>query len=206
MTDPEPIARIRISLEDIRPEIWRRVEVPLALSLKGLHDVIQAAMGWLDYHLFEFQVGDRRYGIPDPDWGDRDVRNAKNTKLQAVVDKGVDIFLYTYDFGDRWVHYVDIEAVTPADPGLKYPRYIDGARHAPPEDVGGVPGYEEFLDAITKPRHPEHRTLSQWYQNLYKRPFDPDKVSDLAIKIRIGDIAKRRHAGIEAYRNRKSNQ
>jgi hypothetical protein len=54
----EPIARVRINLAHITPEVWRRVEVPLGLNLKGLHDVIQAAFGWLDYHLFEFQIGD----------------------------------------------------------------------------------------------------------------------------------------------------
>ena len=61
------IARIRIELKDIDPTIWRRVEVPLTTSLRGLHDVIQAVMPFENYHLFRFDIGDKRYGILNPE-------------------------------------------------------------------------------------------------------------------------------------------
>jgi hypothetical protein len=195
----EKIARVRIGLRHIAPEIWRRVEVPLGMSLKGLHDVIQAVMGWQDCHLFEFRIGDRLYGIPYPpeDYGRR-VRLAQLAKLEKFVARGVARFDYLYDFGDDWGHEVEIEAVEPADPALRYPRFLDGARRGPPEDVGGPPGYEEFVKAVAKPRHPDHRRLMAWYG----RPFDPEKIDLDMLHARLEEIADRRYAGIAAYRTR----
>ncbi len=95
--------------------------------------------------------------------------DAKNIKLGALVERGVSTFSYTYDFGDDWRHSVTIESVTAADPTLDYPRFIDGSRRAPPEDVAGIPGFEEFLDAMTNPRHPEHQRLTKWYGGSFLR-------------------------------------
>lgn len=194
MTAPEQIARVRISLNHIEPEIWRLVDVPLGSHLKGLHDVIQAAMGWQDYHLFEFQIGDKRYGIPEGKW-DRDVRQAKSIKLAAVVSKGVQRFDYVYDFGDEWQHAIAIQSIIDADPALKYPRFVTGARRAPPEDVGGPPGFFDFLEAMANPEHSEHRHLVEWYG----RPFAPDDLDLFQLRLRLGALAKRRHAGKLAY-------
>jgi hypothetical protein len=190
------IARIRIELKDIDPTIWRRVEVPLTTSLKGLHDVIQAVMPFENYHLFRFDVGDKRYGIPNREWHHvHETLNAKNIKLGALVEGGVSAFSYTYDFGDDWRHSVTIENVTVADPALDYPRFIDGSRRAPPEDVGGIPGFEEFLEALTKARHPERKRLTEWYGG----PFDPDELNLPVISDRIGKLAKRRALGKAGY-------
>lgn len=195
----EKIARIRISLRHIEPAIWRRVEVPLGMSLKGLHDVIQAVMGWQDYHLYEFRIGERFYGIPDPpeDYGRR-IRHARLAKLEAIVARGVTRFAYVYDFGDDWEHEVEIEAAAPAESGVKYPRFLAGARRAPPEDVGGPPGFEHFVAAMANPRHREHREMMDWYG----RRFDPGEIDLFELRLRLGAIAKRRHAGIAAQRRR----
>jgi|TARA_R100000501_G_scaffold13654_5_gene25102 hypothetical protein len=91
----ETIARLHIALADTDPSIWRRVEVPVDASLKVLHDVIQGAMGWLDYHLWEFEAGDRRYGVIDPDGPDDRLFAAKNAKLTALLDRDIRQFLYT---------------------------------------------------------------------------------------------------------------
>ena len=200
-SEPEQIACLRISLDEIEPEIWRRVEVPLDLPLKSLHDVIQAVMGWEEYHLFEFHVGDKNYGIPDPDdatFGHR-VMSAKTTKLATILGRGVTAFEYVYDFGDDWRHHIVIEVVETAQPDKTYPRYLDGARCGPPEDVGGVPGYYEFLEAVTSPRHPARRRMIEWYGGVY----DPDDIDDFTIRLRIGAIIKRRRAGKAAYAKRK---
>lgn len=196
MSSPEKIACVRISLKEIEPEIWRRVEVPLGMSLKGLHDVIQAVMGWQDYHLFEFRIGQKLYGIPDPldDYG-RKVLQARLTKLGAIIAKGISSFDYVYDFGDEWEHVIRIETIAMADPALKYPRFIDGARRGPPEDVGGIFGYDDFLKAMTNSRHRDHRRFIEWYG----RPYDPDDLDLLHLRLRLGAIAKRRHAGLVAY-------
>jgi hypothetical protein len=203
MSSSEQIARVRISLKDIEPEIWRLVEVPLGLNLKGLHDVIQAVFGWQDYHLFEFRIGEKLYGLPEPedDYG-RKVMHAKLAKLEAIVAKGIGRFDYVYDFGDDWEHRVEIEGIEPADPTLKYPRFISGARRGPPEDVGSVPGYYDFLEAVSNPRHREHRRLVEWYGG----PYDPDDINLTELRFRLAQIAKRRHAGKAAYdkQNRKS--
>jgi hypothetical protein len=202
MTDQ--IARIRISLCDIEPEIWRRVDVPLEASLKMLHDIIQRAMGWMDYHLWEFEIGDKRYGLPDREWPDDSLAAAKNIKLKALVDRGVRQFLYTYDMGDSWEHDITIETVQDGLTGVKYPRYVDGARRAPPEDVGGKPGFENFLEAIANPNDPEHQEATEWYIGCYGNPFDPDTFDERYAKLGIADLAKRRAAGKTAYANKKS--
>jgi hypothetical protein len=190
----ETIARLRIALLDTDPPIWRRVEVPVEASLKMLHDVIQAAMGWLDYHLWEFEVDGRRYGLPDPDWPDGPAA-AAGTKLATLIGRGVRRFDYVYDMGDSWEHEIAIEAVEAGTPGVKYPHYLEGARRAPPEDVGGIPGFEEFLEAIADPGHSGHREATEWHRECYGEAFDPDTIDERAARLRIGQIAKRRSAG-----------
>ena len=193
MTDR--IARLHIALADTDPLIWRRVEVPVDANLKMLHDVIQGAMGWLDYHLWEFEAGERRYGVTDPDWPDDCLFAAKNTKLKALLDRDVHQFLYTYDMGDNWEHIVSVEAVEEGKPGTKYPRYVEGERRAPPEDCGGKPGFEAFLEAVNNPRHSEHDDATEWHLGCYGKAFDPNEIDERDAKLRIGAIAKRRAAG-----------
>jgi hypothetical protein len=203
MSVVERIARLNISLDDIEPTIWRKVEVPLALSLKGLHDVIQAVMPFEDYHLFEFRADGKRYAIPHPEWeswGDK-TYSARTIKLGTLIERGVTELSYTYDFDDDWRHTITVEAVMDADPSLEYPRFIDGARRAPPEDVGGLPGFETFLKAMARPRHPEHRQLTKWYGGH----FDPEDIGrDILIR-RGAKLARRRtlgKAGFAKSRNR----
>lgn len=98
----ETIARLRIGLNDIEPEIWRTVEMRVTGSLKMLHDMIQAAMGWQDYHLWHFEAGDGRYGVANPERPDRNLIIARNVKLCPLVDRGVRQLTYTYDMGGDW--------------------------------------------------------------------------------------------------------
>jgi len=193
MSHVDRIARLKIELDDWQPTIWRRVEVPLTASLKALHDVIQAVMPFEDYHLFEFRAGGQRFAIPDPEWDSLRDRtySAKTTKLGTLIDRGVTEFSYTYDFGDDWRHTITIETTAAADPATDYPRYLDGARRAPPEDVGGIPGFELFLEAIADPNHEEHDELMRWYG----APFDPALIDEDAIRARIAKLARRRAIG-----------
>lgn len=195
------IARIRITLEDMEPAIWRRVELPTSNSLKTLHLAIQAVMLFQNYHLFRFDIGDASYGIPlDDDWIDPPTRDAANIRLAKLVERGVAAFIYTYDFGDDWRHSIEIEGVFPADLATDYPRFVDGERRAPPEDIGGLPGFEEFLDAMAKPRHPEHKSVRKWYGQL----FDANDISPDEIQVRMAQLAKRRASGLAAHTNAKS--
>ena len=97
--------------------------------------------------------------------------------------------------GDNWEHIVTVEAIEDGETGTKYPRYVEGEYRGPPEDCGGTPGFEAFLDAIANPRHPEHKDASEWHQGCYGTPFDPNEIEERKAKIRIGAIAKRRAAG-----------
>ena len=192
MTSNERIARLHIKLDHIEPVIWRRVEVPITTSLKGLHDVIQAVMLFKDYHLFEFNAGGKRYAVPDPEWDfGADTYAARNVRIGALVDRGITTFNYTYDFGDDWRHSITVEAVTDADPAVEYPCFIDGDRRAPPEDVGGLPGFEDFLIAMSKPRHAQHRKVVDWYGGR----FEPNDIGVDTINERIAKLARRRTLG-----------
>ena len=147
MATPESIAVLRIELADIEPLIWRRVAVRTSMNLKAVHSVIQAAMGWLDYHLWEFTANEHKYGMllpDDPDWNGR-IKNAATTKLSALLTGGVREIEYVYDIGDNWQHRVIIEKLKAAEPGVTYPRFLGGERRCPPEDCGGYPGTTTFL-------------------------------------------------------------
>lgn len=192
----EQIARLRITLEGIEPAIWRQVEVPLTATLKALHDVTQAAFGWEGYHLHLFEVGEVRYGVPDPEWNSIDpVRSEKSMRLDTLIERGIRRFGYMYDFGDDWRHEVVVEAVEAADPAADHPRFLFGARRAPPEDVGGIWGYEEFVRAITHPHHREYKAMLSWYGG----PYDPDDIGEAEIVAALGKLARRRTLGRAAY-------
>ena len=109
----EPVARLRIELQEIEPKVWRRVDVPLSSTLLALHDIIQVTFGWMNSHLFEYEVGDRVYGDPmlDEDLYDQRVYKARNIRLKSLVERGVERFRYLYDFGDSWTHDISIESV-----------------------------------------------------------------------------------------------
>jgi hypothetical protein len=170
------IVRIAVTLLDVDPAIWRRIEVPASFTLKELHDVIQAVMGWADYHLHHFQIGGVQYGEPTPE--DRDIASERKLKLSTLAIDGERVFDYVYDYGDNWCCVVVLEAIAPVVPGVSYPRLIEGARRGPPEDVGGPWGYNEFLEAIANPKHERHQELRQWSgEDFDPTKFDADEIN-----------------------------
>jgi hypothetical protein len=172
--DEERIARLRISLEDWEPEIWRTVEVPLSLRLDGLHDVIQAAMGWDDDHLWEFEAGKTRYGLEEPLFDGTAFTRADEVTLADLVNRRLRFFDYRYDMGDDWRHRIAIEAVTRAETGVAYPRLIGGARSCPPEDVGGTPGFAYLLAALADPAHEQHEECLEIHGPFDAEAFDAE--------------------------------
>jgi hypothetical protein len=185
MTSRNGILQIKVTLRGIRPPIWRRLQVPASYSFWDLHVAIQDAMGWVDYHLHEFRVapvsGHRPLciGIPGeealmseqpilPAWEIPVLRYLSAKGAQAV---------YTYDFGDGWKHTVAVEDVLSRVPGAIYPRCVAGRRKCPPEDVGGVWGYERFLAALADPADEEHESYLTWVGGSYDpEGFDADSV------------------------------
>jgi hypothetical protein len=190
MTDDQ-IAILRIELMDIDPLIWRRVAVRGATSLATLDKIIQASMGWLDYHLWEFMVDDVIYGRPDPDdagWG-REVKSASTAKLAKLLDADVTTLSYVYDMGDNWEHRILVERIDAAHPGKLYPEFLGGERRCPPEDCGGMPGYYDFLDAISGPDKGKGSKKKTEALAWYGRPYEPDDIDEEQIKAALKRIA-----------------
>jgi hypothetical protein len=184
------IATVRIELRHTDPLIWRQVEVPTSITLKVLHDIIQAVMGWFDYHLWEFTIGDRKYGLSmDEDCGSRERLMASKVRLRDVLQPRKTVLDYTYDFGDQWEHWLTVTDVRAGEPGGSYPRYIGGERNGPPEDCGGIPGFYEWLEAISDPTHEGHAEAKEWADE-----YDPSTFDELPIRYALSRIANRRNA------------
>jgi Plasmid pRiA4b ORF-3-like protein len=187
MTAPDHIAILRIELEDIDPLIWRRVAVRTSMNLKSVHGVIQAAMGWLDSHLWLFTTNGRKYSIlipNDADWNER-IKDAAKTKLSALLTVGVREIGYVYDMGDNWQHRIIVEKLKAAEPGALYPQFLGGERRCPPEDCGGIPGYYEFLNNIASKQSKKRKAALDWYG----APYDPDEIGEQQIVTTLNRIA-----------------
>ncbi|MBP1696908.1 MAG: plasmid pRiA4b family protein [Deltaproteobacteria bacterium] len=173
----DKVFQFKITLKGIRPPIWRRIQIPETYTFWDLHVAIQDAMGWFDSHLHRFEIlnpstgMEEEIGIPDeefewdtvtlPGWKQKmaDYFSMNNTKSE-----------YVYDFGDNWEHTVKLEKILPRQEGIPYPKCTDGKRACPPEDCGGSWGYEDFLKAITNPKHREHKEMLDWVGGS----FDPE--------------------------------
>ena len=158
----ESIARLKITLNNVQPQVWRRLEAPLTIRLDQPRLALQAAMGWTNAHLYEIRAGGVRSGEPDPEWDD-DLLDASKTGLaDALNEIGAKTFLYLYDFGDDWEHRIKTEHSFDAEPGVQYPRLTDAVGRRPPEDCGGPWAYPELLAAIAKrlARNPPKKRIS----------------------------------------------
>jgi len=174
------VHRVKISLRGARPPIWRRLEVPSGITLLRLHQAIQAAFGWEDDHLWVFETPAGDYGKAGRDLGHR---SAAGAKLSGVAALPGDRIRYIYDFGDDWEHDITVEDVLPAEPGVAYPRCTAGRRACPPEDCGGIWGYQDLLEILADPRHAGHAALLEWLglgaaAELDPAHFDPGEVNE----------------------------
>lgn len=186
MVATSDIARLRLALDEVEPAVMRRIEVPLGIGLDRLHAVLQVAVGWTNSHLWEFRAGDVAWGVPDPgrDEGPRDARKA--TLLTLLEQTGVNTLTYLYDFGDGWEHQIKVQHIGPAQPG-EVLRLLAARGCCPPEDIGGPPGYAEFLEAMADPGHARHDELTEWHGGS----FDSNAVDANAIQRQLAQLAKR---------------
>ncbi len=169
--------QMKVTLADISPPIWRKIQVTSDTTLGKLHQILQVTMGWSDYHLHEFIIGGTSYGKPDKEDMFK-VKNEKNVKLSQVVSGERARFTYIYDFGDYWQHRILIEKILPLEPGTQYPICIKGKRAGPPEDCGGASGYYDFLEAVQDPNHPEHEDMLEWVGGSFDpEAFDLDEIN-----------------------------
>ncbi len=198
----KPIFQLKISLRDIEPPIWRRVQVPEDTKLPRLHRIVQILFNWEDYHLHDFIAGRRVYSVPDPDdaFNERTVVDERGVPISWITKRVGDTFEYVYDFGDDWHHEILLEAILLPEPASFYPRCIDGARNAPPEDAGGAGGYVDYLEALADPQHDEHENLLAW-----RGPFDPEAFSIDAINASLKRAFQRRAAQRKATKGTGNN-
>lgn len=181
LTKPVEICQIKVTLRDSHPPIWRRIQVRSDTTLAKLHRILQRVMGWEDAHLHQFVIREERYGVPDEeDVGPRKTRDERKYKLSDVVLGERSQFRYDYDFGDNWQHVLLVEKTFPPEEGVRYSVCLAGTRACPPEDVGGLSGYENFLEAINNPDHPEHDEYLEWIGGEFDpEAFDIDEVNRL---------------------------
>lgn len=186
MTGSSAIARLTITLDDVEPRVMRRIDVPLAIKLDRLHQVIQAAMPWTDSHLWGFEAGGATWG--DRDLGLDDTLPASKSTLKSVLeDIGTKTLHYIYDYGDNWEHTINVEGIRDPVPGQLYPCLIKAEGRCPPEDIGGFPGYEMYLQIMADPEHEEY----DWMIECYGEPEDPTKPELDTIIALLGRLAKR---------------
>jgi hypothetical protein len=157
---PKTVFQLKTTIVGTKPPVWRRVVVPAEIRLDRLHGVLQAAFGWWDYHFHEFDIDGVRYGVDDG-WDADPPADERRARLSDVVSAG-STFAYVYDFGDDWRHKIVVEKALPAERGERYPACTGGRRACPPEDCGGVSGFERLLTAIADPEDAEHQSTLDW--------------------------------------------
>lgn len=186
------IYQFKITLRDKKPKIWRRIQVSGNYNFWELHLVIQDAMGWEDCHLHQFEITNPKTGEKDlislsEDIGFDDTISGKKAKIAKYFLAPKDKANYEYDFGDGWEHEVVLEKILPAVVGSKYPQCIAGERACPPEDCGGVWVYENLLEIMANPKHPEYEERMEWVGDEFNpEEFDP-KLIEFADPKKISD-------------------
>lgn len=182
--DSKKIYQFKITLKEVRPPIWRRIQVPSDYTFWDLHVAIQDAMGWTDSHLHAFHVKrlkngrQEEIGIPDEEgWSDFPISPGWERKISHYFSLERPHALYEYDFGDGWQHDIRLEKILALEEGVRYPRCVKGKRACPPEDCGGPWGYEDMLKVILDAGHEEYESTMEWLGGEFDpERFDPEKV------------------------------
>ena len=179
------IYQLKITLHDSKPPIWRRVLVVGSNNLYELHQVIQIAMGWTDSHLHQFIIDEEYFTMPDP-YAMRPLKDERCFRLHQIALQEKIKFIYEYDFGDSWEHQILVEKISEPDPDTSYPICIKGKRACPPEDVGGIWGYEDFLDAMGNSDNPRHQDILEWWGDS----FYPEAFDLVGVNLELQDLKK----------------
>jgi hypothetical protein len=165
------VFQFKVTLLDRKPPIWRRIQVK-DCTLAELHNHIQAALGWWNYHLHRFVIEGIPFGpgLPD-DFDPPDTVDEAQVLLSKLFKSGKRArFIYDYDFGDGWRHELIFEGYPEPDSTIEYRLCLEGERACPPEDVGGPSGFEEYVEIMSNVQHKRHKELKAWHG-----PFDPQE-------------------------------
>jgi len=177
MQKPASTYRLKIALRGIEPPIWRSVVVLGDTGLSEFHAILQTALGWKDAHPHNFTIGKNTYGVPVP--GARHLLDEKRFTLQALLTEKEKAFSYTYDPGDDWRYEILVEAIGTQGPKDQVPSCLGGARACPPEDCGGVSGYQALVAALADPNHPDHGSMKKKAGDFKAEAFDLKRVNEL---------------------------
>jgi len=189
------IYQIQVALKECKPKIWRRLLIPSNLLLSDLHKIIQTAMGWTNTHLHQFIKNRTYYTVKmegDDMWDEMDNVDYKKMKISDLLTKEKERISYEYDFGDGWQHEVILEKMLPVDDTIKYPICLKGKMNCPPEDCGGVWGYENMLEILKQPKHEEYEELVEW---LGGDDFDPEHFD----KEEVNELLREKDYGCESF-------
>jgi Plasmid pRiA4b ORF-3-like protein len=167
------IVQIKIKLLGVsKPPVWRQLQLRADTRLDQLHEILQAALGWENYHMHVFSFGEEEFGVRDPELGHADERQVT---LGELTDIGVR-FRYTYDFGDDWEHEILVEELLDPDPDVHYPTLVASKGACPPEDCGGTWGYANLKETLADPSHAEHQDMLESLGINDASEFDPTAV------------------------------
>jgi len=170
--------RLRVTMREVKPRVERVIDVPAAITLDELHEVLQVALGWTDSHLHQFRTDTTTYAVPFEVWDDGEAEVDERGVPMSMLPSD---FVYAYDLGDGWEHEIAVLGRGGDTPGC-----VGGEGACPPEDCGGPYGYDELLGALANTRHPEHKRMRTWVGDGL-RPFDQDATSQ-QVRHAVGDV------------------
>ncbi len=179
----QEIIQFKVSLFESKPLIWRQILVHSDTTFFELHHIIQIAMGWDNYHMFEFDLEGYRIGEVDEEekdngYGSDQLLDCTSVTLKDLITQKKEVFKYLYDFGDGWKHVIKVENLLNIDTTVNYPICIDGEMNCPPEDCGGIRSFYHCLEVLKDKKSDEYQEISEWFSKKYKpEQFDIGKVN-----------------------------
>ncbi len=177
------IYQIKIALKESKPKIWRRLLVPSDLLLSHFHEVIQVTMGWTNSHLHQFIKNKTYYTekmIGDDLWDEMGNIDYSGMKISDLLKKEKDKIIYEYDFGDSWKHDITLEKIEESEINDYRPICLTGKNNCPPEDCGGIWGYNDMLEILKQPDHEEYEEYVEWLGEEYDpKYFDKNEINKI---------------------------
>ncbi|WNF23437.1 plasmid pRiA4b ORF-3 family protein [Mesobacillus jeotgali] len=182
--------QLKVSLKGARPPIWRRILVPANIKFHKLHEVIQAAMGWDNDHLYSFEIDNVLIEVPEsedefgfflPSF--REKADSKKEQLNKWITGLKFKFTYTYDFGDNWEHTILVEKIEESPQKLEHPVCLTGKRACPPENCGGISKYQSL---VTKDGQSHPECEEDFFK--FNDDFDPEEFDLKEVNARLKTI------------------
>ena len=175
------ILKLRITILDIMPKIWREILIENDITFEELHKIIQIAFGWTNSHLYGFNINGTLFSVPDEEFESNNW-DVNNKITEFLFFKGHKC-IYTYDFGDNWEHEIEIIDILDRE-NIQYPKCIAGERNSPPEDCGSIPGYEEIIEALKNKNKSEYQDILDWLGDYDPEKFNIDEVNKAILSVK----------------------